>query len=387
MLELADGANVLSQIEHLYDAALDGGLFETVLDTVAQPLSGAVVLLYGQDTVRQNCNFLLHRGLNVDALRSYMTGFVQRNVLFERQWAQMPGRIYQDYELLEREAFVNSRFYKDWLSWQGPYESATGIVLYRSGMQQLVLEVRYPEHKADILRQQVTRVLERLAPHMMRATRIFHFRHHHPMENQFINNILQLLPFPVVLVGRDARVQSMNARADVLARKMEAIFLSADGYLYAIDPADDVRLRSRIAELAQACRPSSEIIVLKKHDDSGHYFVSIMTLEPSPDMAGSPGYDHFGSSDRRLALIIQDSAEALRLTHDALWRIFGLTSAEAELASSLLNGRTIGEYAAERAISKQTLRNQLASIMKKTDTSRQSQLVALLTRLAVSAVN
>ncbi|MCD7059645.1 helix-turn-helix transcriptional regulator [Pelagibacterium xiamenense] len=387
MLELADSANVLAQIEHIYDAALEGVLFETVLDTVAQSFNGAVVLLYGQDTVRQNCNFLMHRGLNSDALRSYMTGFVQRNSWFERQWAQMPGRIYQDYELLDRETFVNSRFYKDWLSWQGPYEGATGMVLFRSGTQQLVLEVRYPEHKADSLRQEATRVLERLAPHMVRAARIFHFRQHHPMENQFINNILQLLPFPIVLVERDGRVQSMNSRADVLARKMEAVFLSADGYLYAVDPADDVKLRSRISELGQACRQSSEIVVLKKHDNSGHYFVSIMTLGPAIDTAGSPGYEHYGTAGRRLALIIQDSAEALRLTHDALWRIFGLTSAEAELASSLLSGRTIGEYAIEREISKQTLRNQLASIMRKTDTSRQSQLVALLTRLAVSAVN
>jgi len=38
-------------------------------------------------------------------------------------------------------------------------------------------------------------------------------------------------------------------------------------------------------------------------------------------------------------------------------------------------------------LAKQTLRNHLGSIMKKTETHRQPQLIALLTRLALSTVH
>ena len=69
---------------------------------------------------------------------------------------------------------------------------------------------------------------------------------------------------------------------------------------------------------------------------------------------------------------------------DLLWRAFSLTDSEANLAEALLNGETLADFARERAVSKQTLRNQLVGVMRKTGTRRQSELVALLTRLSLT---
>ena len=67
---------------------------------------------------------------------------------------------------------------------------------------------------------------------------------------------------------------------------------------------------------------------------------------------------------------------------DALLRsLFGLTTAEAKLASRLATGEAI-EHAADRlGIAKDTARNQLKSIFQKADAHRQSQLVALLAQV------
>jgi DNA-binding CsgD family transcriptional regulator len=61
--------------------------------------------------------------------------------------------------------------------------------------------------------------------------------------------------------------------------------------------------------------------------------------------------------------------------------VFKLTNAEARLAAHLASGESIEAAAAKLAISPLTVRTQLKAIFTKTNTHRQSELVALLSRL------
>jgi DNA-binding CsgD family transcriptional regulator len=63
--------------------------------------------------------------------------------------------------------------------------------------------------------------------------------------------------------------------------------------------------------------------------------------------------------------------------------LFGLTVAEARLASYLAQGKTPNEIARTLHLSRTTIRSQLAAVFSKTNTKRQSALVALLGRIAV----
>jgi len=62
---------------------------------------------------------------------------------------------------------------------------------------------------------------------------------------------------------------------------------------------------------------------------------------------------------------------------------FGLTPAETRVAMALVGGATINEFAERHQISVGTVRIQLKSIMAKTSTSRQADLLALLARLSL----
>jgi DNA-binding CsgD family transcriptional regulator len=64
-----------------------------------------------------------------------------------------------------------------------------------------------------------------------------------------------------------------------------------------------------------------------------------------------------------------------------LSKTFGLTSAEAKLAAALADGTSVKAAAEELNICRQTARNQLKVVFAKTDTPRQGQLVALVSRL------
>jgi DNA-binding CsgD family transcriptional regulator len=61
-----------------------------------------------------------------------------------------------------------------------------------------------------------------------------------------------------------------------------------------------------------------------------------------------------------------------------LSQAFGLTSAEAKLAATLADGTSLTEAGQELTISRETARSQMKNVFMKTETHRQSQLVALL---------
>ncbi len=80
-------------------------------------------------------------------------------------------------------------------------------------------------------------------------------------------------------------------------------------------------------------------------------------------------------------LTLLDLDECLEPNLPILQAVFGLTKAEARLAWELTCGDTIEDIAEEHGVSISTARVQLKSIFAKMGTSRQAELVALLTRL------
>ena len=64
-----------------------------------------------------------------------------------------------------------------------------------------------------------------------------------------------------------------------------------------------------------------------------------------------------------------------------LSQVFGLSPAEARLAAALADGLSPEQAARKLGIAKATVRSQLKGVFSKTETHRQSELVAVLSRL------
>jgi DNA-binding CsgD family transcriptional regulator len=69
-------------------------------------------------------------------------------------------------------------------------------------------------------------------------------------------------------------------------------------------------------------------------------------------------------------------------THEVLQQLFGFTRMESRLAQVLLSGDSLKAAAARLTISEGHARQRLKSMFSKTETSRQSELILLLGRLA-----
>ncbi len=88
-----------------------------------------------------------------------------------------------------------------------------------------------------------------------------------------------------------------------------------------------------------------------------------------------------GPGTARILLLVTDPEKPIVLRDDALREHYGLTSAETEVANGLLTGYSLEEIAALRNVKIGTVRDQIKSMLAKTGTSKQVEMVKLILTL------
>lgn len=377
----ADGLHVSRhEIGALYEAALEGRFQAGVLDLVGPRVPGAATLLYHEDSARPTACGILHRGLGGAAMPGFPPRLAAGNPLFRAHFRKPVGAVFHDGALMARASFRTSPFYRDWLSLAGDFDAATGVVIAREANVQTVLEIRYPAHAERQVAPVAETILGELALHLAQAARIADLTLDAGQAQTEARNFLELSSFPTFIVDEGCRIHAMNGRGEALLRLGGGLTVGMDRRLQAAEPEDTARLQEAVAQASLSVSARSAVLGLRL---GGRKVASVLTLTPlsalgRSDLPCAGGQIHQG----RVAIMVIDGADQLRLGRDALWAMFDLTAREAELALALLEGRTLPELARAQAVSKQTLRNQLSSILRKTGTTRQSELVALLLQMA-----
>lgn len=177
-------------------------------------------------------------------------------------------------------------------------------------------------------------------------------------------SILDQIGVPIFVVEKDAHLRYANAAGSHMLSNggpLRAIgnVLSAD-YL-----PDSQRLKSAIAHSFMA--GESQIVMMK---EDGTRRPPIAVIVPM----------HNGGDAHALVLLRQSPPSNAALVN-SLRQLFRLSPAEAAIAMALATGADLHEIAEERHVKLNTLRSQIASIMAKTNTRRQAELVALVARL------
>jgi DNA-binding CsgD family transcriptional regulator len=189
---------------------------------------------------------------------------------------------------------------------------------------------------------------------------------------------LEAMGVPAVLLDWRRSVAQSNSLLEPL---LGAGVQLSNGRLMATDRASDVELQALIRRV---CGPSSArakdappIVALRRH---GRRPLVVEALQLSGAFA-----DKFGFASA--ILVFRDLDRPSISPAARLRQVFGLTPAEALLAERLLEGGDLRSVADSIGTSRETVRSQLKSIFAKTDTHRQSELVALIARLAPGTAN
>lgn len=177
---------------------------------------------------------------------------------------------------------------------------------------------------------------------------------------------LDQLPHPVIVVDVSLRVVIIQQRARLILERRDGLSLEGNS-LVATRHDMTIRLRDQVvAALKKNVRLS---VCLDRPSGGKPVPLLIAPLPPSATTT---------TLAPSAMVVIADPELGIAVDQGTLRQLYGLTRAEANLASLLLMGRTLEEAADELCVSVNTVRTHLQRIFLKTDTSRQATLLRTL---------
>ena len=171
-----------------------------------------------------------------------------------------------------------------------------------------------------------------------------------------------------VICDRAGRVLFANSAAEAIAAGGDTLVLRARELpIGARRSADAAGLLRLVIDAADGGAGGA----LCLESEAGRRVFALVAPLP-PRFGGRPGH---------ALIVLRPADEATSLDGGLLARLFGLTAAEAHVALAFMSDRSFAEIREARGVSENTLRTQLAHVMRKTDTTTQRQLVRLLSLL------
>jgi len=367
-------------VAKIYDAALDQGLWESVLNDLAALFADGHASLY-----------LLHESEDADAaafealaatsrwdpafIDSYAQHFWRVNPWSERVLGRAVGEVTISEALVPRPALERTEFYSDWLR---PQQLASGIggTFLRRGGVSAHISVLHAEPMAADQTARLAETMRRLLPHFARAAQIHQRLGDVAAQRDALETGLDRLSIGVILTDPAGRVTFSNRAAEAFLRAGTALHVDPRGLLCAAQPAETARLRQLIASASiilddLRAEPGGGLTV---SDAAGGDQLAVLV---APVSRNRP---LLGLGQPKAAVFIAGPAPANQLSQPELRRLYSLTATEARIAGELAAGLSLKEIATRLDVSYETIRNHLKKIFLKTRTNRQSELVRLLLR-------
>jgi DNA-binding CsgD family transcriptional regulator len=204
--------------------------------------------------------------------------------------------------------------------------------------------------------------------HLQRALRLH--KHTQALHNNAKLGTIAIdaLALSTLIVDNKSTILHLNANAEQLIANPENGLTCKTGYLFPSHP-DNHKLPDLIAA-ATCFRAINGGMILKGKESRQLFVIPLPAQSPLARDWQTP---------LALVLVVETNRNLGTLT--LLGKLYDLSPAELRVAAALLTGKSPEEYAQNAAVSVNTVRTQLRNLFKKTGTSRQSELVALLSRM------
>jgi DNA-binding CsgD family transcriptional regulator len=268
-------------------------------------------------------------------------------------------------EVLSEEAFAATRFYREWLAPRRLHHVLSMVLSRTPRITGLSLlrrceGARFSAAERDLLR--------RLLPHMQRVVELQGSWIEAKRDHEVAEQVLDSLACAALRVDARCSLRHANRRGAALLERGEGLRLKA-GRLDARDPGESAELRRLVRRACDGAHGGGVLAVSR----ASRRHALVVSVSP---LATREAGDPWAAAE---ALVLVSDPEELPALHEpALCDLYGLTAAEARVASQLARGQTIEEIAATLGVSRATVRSQLQQVLAKTGTHRQADLVRVL---------
>ena len=305
-------------------------------------------------------------GLDRDDYELGMIGkWSQRNPWGVKAPVTSAGAVRATWQFLEPDELVRSDMFADYLDERGLHEGMRFEIWSDAmGIEDLSLlrpfsTGPFTEVELDLGRS--------LMPHLQRAAGIRRRLHHAELIADAGLRALATLDHAVVLLDQSSRLLFSNAAAERLFAAKDVI--SCAGTKLSATTPVATRQLDVLLQAATLSKGGARAGAALLPSRSGQPALVALALPIRWD-------GHWAQPGLPAAILCVGGAQLPSSEQSFPFAsLFGLTTAEAKLATHLLSGQTLAEVAREQQRSLATVKTHLARLMAKTDTTRQSELL------------
>ena len=360
-------------LDVLYSAALDPGKWEEFLVGLSRVTDSRLSIFLTADVrVGMVCQAQggmgRWKGLDIDR---YNERFAQNDPLREPCLRDPRPRIAHSEELLPGKGLLDSEMYRELLA---PHDYRYGtFALCTVTLRRMEMISMWRGAAQGPMPPDRVRLLEVLFPHIRRALEIRQMMGVTGRQVAAAETAADASPTPTFLLSRRGRLVHANAAATALVEGQGSLVVHRGK----LAPAEETA-RGAFRELLQKAGgrsfPAVEVHALPLPQRDGGLPMQLIANPLPASLAARTGADV-------LLLATDPGTPTARFPESVLRSLYGLTEAEADIANGLLMGFSLQEVARVRGVATGTVRAQMKTILAKTGTARQSDLVRLLMSL------
>jgi DNA-binding CsgD family transcriptional regulator len=354
-------------IAAIYDAGADFQRWPEAMRLMARAFHAPAVVL-GGFSARPKDVFVIAPQVDPAHHELYAAYYHRINPILPLALGAPVGAVRTDTMMIPRREFARTEFFNDFLLPQD-CGSMLGGAAYVDNSRQVSVVVQ----RGRVFEEEEVALYQRLVPHLQRAVQL-------NVKLELLNlqcaasaEMLHRLDKGAFLVDVSARVLLMNREAEQSMRASGGLRV-VNGTLRARSAFDTAKLHALIAGCAgrTGAGEVDDALVVARGPDRTPMMVSVLPFHR---------YEPILLSQHPAAIVFtSDPDRAQQPTAARIKLLYGLTPAEAAFAVEIAKGDGIQACADRLGISRSTARTHLLHIFRKTDTSRQAELVRLLSQ-------
>lgn len=347
-------------IDHIYEAAVIPEMWPSVLAELVRVGEGQGALLF--TTVGSEFRYVTSPGFEAGIADYVAGGWPARTDRPARLFAKEHAGFLTDLDVYTAAEMEVEPVFRDFLRPRGLGWGVASAVAVPSG-DRLIFNVEREFARGPVTGEIVAR-LDALRPHLARAATMSA-----RLRLQTVRvaaQVLDVVDIPAAILGRQSQILAINAGGAAFLgstiREAHRLTLS--------NPEADRLLERALEGLATERRTSTRSIPIPATDERGPVILHLL-----PIRRAAADLFNAASAIAIFTPVAQGAAPDLTV----LSGLFDLTVAEARVAREIALCRTVEDIALRTGVATSTVRTQLRSVLSKTGTNRQAELVGLLT--------
>lgn len=370
-------------IEQVYAAALDENLWADALTRVADCLGAAGATLEIIDKSAATPAFFRGARLPDDGIQDYLDHYAAICPRLRYINRQPGGHVTHDRLLITEAEMDRDPFYAEFLR-RDDFRYFIAGTLRNDDRYFSLITAQRTVGQGHVDTDDVA-ALTQMLPHVGQALDLHMRLRSRNRQQQSLQATLDQLADGVVLLDAAARVLFCNDAAAKLLSNRDGLDIRAGELLprasWAARDLGRAIHRALKAHAGDPAEAGGDVLVPRADDRPS----LILAIRPLPFADGLTADLYAEARQPAVAVFIQDPGRAAASAARILSGIFKLTPAETRLALALYRGQTLKRYAADNEISINTARSHLARAMRKTNTSRQAELIRLINTIDLPA--